>query len=439
MAGLEAEIYDPRAKDHGYAEIEQHLRRSDASYIASTAITSSIYDAIRVLELAKRCRPQVVTLLGGLHPTFCNEEVLSSTAAVDYIVCGEGEATIRELLAVLEDGGDPAQVPGLAFCRAGQVIVTPERRCMESIDDLPAAWDLLEWPDYTYLVIPGSRLGAVNSSRACAHDTLSSLRARRYRDPQRLADEIVHLYEVYGVNVFLVTDEFPTNSRERWERLLDLLIERSLPLHLLMQAPSLDIIRDREIMWKYRKAGVVHIYVEFEAGDQAADIGSDAGEGKLALDIIHEHGMVTEASFVLGGPDETRKNIESTLKRAQEYNPDNVQFLAFTPWPYSDSYEDLKPFIKVHDYSRYNLIDPVVEPRMMSRLQVDVAMMDCYRRFYMGRMAEVMTMKDEFKRNYLMQAMKLIMGSSFMLKKLCMGTLGKIPAKIEEIMAGVDK
>jgi len=70
----------------------------------------------------------------------------------------------------------------------------------------------------------------------------------------------------------------------------------------------------------------------------------------------------------------------------------------------------------------------------MSLLQVDVAIVDCYRTFYMGKLPEVFSLKDDFKRDYLMKAMKLIMGSSFIIKKLGAGTLGKVPAKLEEMM-----
>jgi anaerobic magnesium-protoporphyrin IX monomethyl ester cyclase len=137
---------------------------------------------------------------------------------------------------------------------------------------------------------------------------------------------------------------------------------------------------------------------------------------------------------VLGFPDETKKSIERTLKLAQYYNPDNAHFLAITPWPYADMYEDVKQYIRVQDYSKYNLIDPIIEPKRMSLLQVDVAIVDCYRKFYMKKLQEVYTMEDTFKRDYLMKAMKLIMGSSFIIKKLGKGTLGKVPAKIEEMM-----
>lgn len=444
QAGLGAEIYDAMSKDHGYAEMEGRFRASAPDYVASTAITSSITDAIRTLEMAKAVNPAVITILGGSHPTFMYEEVLKSSQAVDYIVCGEGEVTLSELLTALEAGDDPAIVPGIAFRRGEQIVKTAKRCLMGSIDDLPAAWGLLDWDDYTYFVMPGSRLGAIGTSRGCNHDCAFCSQQRlwerswRARDPQKVAEEVEHLHATYGVNVFLITDEYPTKDRERWESFLDLMIARGLPISFLMETRIPDILRDRDIMWKYRKAGVIHICIGVESADQEALrlIGKDSNveEAKQAIDSIREQGIVAEASFILGFPDETKKSVEQTVKLAQSLNLDNVQFLAFTPWPYADLYETVRQYIRVYDYSKYNLVDPIVEPANMSMLQIDVAIADCYRKFYMGRMIDVMTMKDEFKRSYLMRAMKLFLGSPFILKKLGIGTIGKASAKIGEMV-----
>jgi anaerobic magnesium-protoporphyrin IX monomethyl ester cyclase len=447
VAGMDAEIYDAMTKDHGYPEIEKRFKTSHYDYVATTAITSTINDALKTLELAKQVNPGVVTILGGVHPTFCYEEIFATSSAVDFIVCGEGEITLKMLLLALENGNDPGDVPGIAFRRDGMIVKTDKRCFMESIDDLPAAWDLLDWADYKYFVIPNSRLGAISTSRGCDHDCIFCSQQKfwekswRARDPRKVADELEFLYRTYGVNVFLLADEYPTSNRERWESFLDLVIAKELPIYLLMETRTPDIVRDRDILWKYRKAGVVHIYIGIEATDQVTldfiKKDMDVDEGKLALDLIHEHGIVTETSFVLGFPDDTKKSIEKTLKLAQYYNPDNAHFLAITPWPYADMYEDVKPYIKVFDYAKYNLIDPIIKPKKMSLLQVDVAIVDCYRKFYMNKLTEVFGMKDQFKRDYLIKAMKLIMNSSFIIKKLGRGTLGKVPAKIEEMMAKI--
>lgn len=209
-AGLTAEIYDAMTKDHGYPEIEKRLRESNADYVAATAITSNINDAIKTLDLAKNIKPNTVTILGGVHPTFMYEEVLKSSLSIDFIVCGEGEITLRQLLTVLEADGDPAAIPGLAFRRGDAIVKTPKRPFMESIDDLPAAWDLIDWRDYTYNFIPDSRMGAVSTSRGCcSHDSIFCMQQKfwekswRARDPKKVVDELESLYTTYQVNVFL--------------------------------------------------------------------------------------------------------------------------------------------------------------------------------------------------------------------------------------------
>jgi anaerobic magnesium-protoporphyrin IX monomethyl ester cyclase len=446
QAKLDPAIYDAMAKGHAYPEIEQRFRESMADYVASTAITSTINDAVKTLELAKRVRPDTVTILGGVHPTFMYEEVLTSSTAVDYIVIGEGEVTLRNLLEVLEAGGNPEMVNGIAFRRGETVVRTDKRNFMGNLDDLPAAWDLLDWGDYPCLVIPDSRMGAISTSRGCDHDCIFCSqqmfweKSWRARDPRKVADELEYLFTAYHVNVFLITDEYPTRNRERWEALLDAVIAKEIPIYLLMETRATDIIRDKEIIWKYRKAGVIYISIGIETADQTALDAMrkemDVVEMKQVFDVLREQEIVSEASFILGFPDETPATIKNTMQLVQQYNPDISNFLTYTPWPYSDGYSTLKPLIRIHDYGKYNMVDPVLEPHHMSILQIEVAQADCYRRFYMGKILEFMTMKATFKRDYLMRITKLFMGSSFVIKKLGIGILGKIPAKMDEMRRG---
>ncbi len=443
QAGLDAEIYDAMAKGHACPEIEQRLRESSAEYVASTALTATINDAVKTLELAKSINTDTVTILGGVHPSFMYQEVLSDSDAVDYIVIGEGEITLRHLLEVLERGGDPAEVAGIAFRRGTRIITTGKRALMESIDDLPAAWDLLDWRDYYSLVIPDSRLGAISTSRGCLHDcTFCSQqifwdKSWRARTPQKVADELEYLYRTHHVTVFMITDEHPTRNKERWETLLDAIIAKDIPIHLLMETRPADIIRDKEIMWKYRKAGIIYISTGVETADQPT---LDAMKKDQALEdvgqvfhILREHEIVSEASFMVGFPGETAESIRKTMQLAQHFNPDIANFFTFTPWPYVDGYTGLKPLIRAHNYAKYNMVDPVIEPHNLSILQIEVAIADGYRCFYMGKIMEFMTMKATFRRDYLMRITKLFMGSTFVMKKLGVGLLGKIPAKMAEM------
>lgn len=445
-AKLEAAIYDAMAKGDGYPQIERRLAASGADYVASSAITSTVNDALKVLELAKRIRPETVTILGGIHPSFLYEELLNGSAAVDYVVIGEGEVTLASLLALLQEGGDPATVDGIAFRREGRVVRTGRRPPVADLDALPAAWDLLDWEDYRCLAIPDSRLGAISTSRGCDRGCRFCSqqqfweRSWRARKPDAVADELAYLHATYGINVFLVTDEYPTRDRARWEAILDAVIARELPIYLLMETRGEDLVRDRDLIWKYRKAGVVYVSIGVESADQAfLDAMGKAvvpEEIKLAFDLLREEEIVSEASFMLGAPGETPAGIKRTMQLVQQINPDIANFLIYTPWPYADGYAELEGRIRVRDFSGYNMVDPVLEPYNMSLLQVEVAQADCYRRFYMGKIIDFMTMKATFRRDFLMRITKLFMGSSFVMRKLGIGMLGKIPAKMEEMRRG---
>lgn len=446
QAGLDARIYDAMAKGHGYAEIEKRFREAAADYVATSALTATINDALQTLELAREVNPDVVTILGGIHPSFMYEEILQTSAAVDYIVIGEGEITLRQLLEVLETDDDPAMVAGIAFRRSGRIVKTVKREFIESLDDLKVAWDLFDWKDYYSSVITDSRLGAISISRGCNHSCSFCSQQQfwekswRARDPQKVADELVDLFSTYKVNVFLLTDEHPTRDRDHWETLLDAIIAKKIPVHLLMETRATDIIRDKDILWKYRKAGVIYISIGIESADQkvleAMNKGMLIEDIKPVFDIIREHEIVSEASFIVGFPGETPLSIKNTMELAQRYNPDIANFFTFTPWPYTDGFNNLKPLIRTDDYSKYNMVDPVLEPDDMSILQVEVAIADGYRRFYMGKIIEFMTMKATFRRDYLMRITKLFMSSPFVMKKLRIGIIGKIPAKIEAMKRG---
>lgn len=445
-AGFEPVIYDAMTKQHGFAEIQEKIRYENPRFVATTAITSTSPDALEVLRIAKEVDPEIITIIGGVHPTFMYKEVLLS-GSCDYVVRGEGEETLPELLTGITDGSNPILVGGIAYKEGHQIIATHKRPFMANLDDLSTAWDLIEWQDYRYFVLPGSRLAAVSTSRGCNHSCTFCSQQKfwnqswRGRKPEAVVAEIEHLYTTYGVNVILLPDEYPTKDRERWERLLDLLIEKHLGVDLLMETRAQDILRDRDILHKYRSAGIIHVYLGVEATNQETldlirkDVSVETGV--TALNLLHGHGIITETSFILGFPHETKETISRTLTLSKHYNPDFAHFLALAPWPYADMYDEMKPFLVEKDYSKYNLIDPVIKPAAMTLKEIDRAIISCYQQFYMGKMTEIMSMEDTFKRDYLIRSMKLMMSSSFIKDKL--GNLGVIPPQVQSLLKTVEE
>ena len=442
-AGYETEINDAMTKNVGYAEIEQKIIESRPDFVAVSVITCTSPDAIKVVELARKINPEIRTILGGVHASFMYEEMFSLSEAIDFIIRGEGEETIVELLDAVSGNGDLGRVKGIAYRSGSGISVNPPRPLMQSFDGLPMAWDLLDWSDYKYYIIPGSRLGAICTSRGCDKDCTFCSQQKywqktwRARTPEDIVQEMLTLRDKYGVNVVLFTDDYPTPDRQRWERLLDLIIEKNMDMKILMETRAADIIRDEDILHKYKKAGIIHIYVGTEATEQSSldyikkDLSIE--ESKKALALLRAVGIITETSMILGFPDETEDTIARTLELAIEFNPDFAHFLALAPWPYSDIYEDLKEYVVVRDYRKYNLIDPILKPKNMTLEELDRAIVDCYRAFYMNRYAEMsLEEKDEFKKQYMMTSMRLMMSNSFIKKKI--GMIGEMPEEVKKII-----
>jgi anaerobic magnesium-protoporphyrin IX monomethyl ester cyclase len=230
----------------------------------------------------------------------------------------------------------------------------------------------------------------------------------------------------------MLADETPTISRERWEQILDLKIKRGLDTKLLLETRVDDIIRDEDIMWKYNKAGVDHIYVGVESGSQATlemfNKNIKVSESKRALDIINEHGIVTETSFVLGMPDDTTESIRETVELAKQYNPDLAFFLAIAPWPYSEIYSELEPYIAVRDYSKYNLVEPVIKPKAMTLDEVRDGLGKSSMDFYMNKLSNLDKMSSA-KREFMIKVIKLIAEDSYLA-----GDMKDMPGEIKRVL-----
>ena len=353
-AGHEVEVYDAMTLFHAPEEVEAHIAARAPEVVAVTMVTPTAVAAVEVLAGAKRRLPGVITVAGGVHATFMAKDLLLATGSpVDYCVIGEGEATLPDLLACLAAGADPARVRGVACRQDGAVAYGPPRAVTPDLEAVAPAWDLVNWNDYTYFPFPGSRLAIVSSSRGCSFacsfcsQTKFWDRGWRGRRPEAVADELEMLRDRHGVDVVLFSDEYPTPDRDRWTRLMDLALERKLGMKFLMETRVEDIVRDADLLPRWREAGVIHVYVGVESTEQGTldrfNKHLRVEQSREALALLNAAGMVSETSFVLGMPEDTPETIRNTLALAHDYAPDFAHFLLIAPWPYAELYPQLKP------------------------------------------------------------------------------------------------
>jgi anaerobic magnesium-protoporphyrin IX monomethyl ester cyclase len=426
-AGHDARVYDAMNKKKSFedvkAEIESYrpdfVMTLDYLPVTGAISTATVPAALQVLGIAKEIDPSIVTMIGGPHPTFMYEEILSdATNHADFVIRGEAEKTLVELMGAVADG-TADEVKGIAYLKDGGVIATPQQPHITDLDTLEPAWHLLDWEDYHYNVDPWGRMASVLTSRGCmmgcsfCAQRLFWRGEWRARDPKNVVDEMRHLVEKYDVEFITLIDAYPTHDRERWEKILDLLIEAKLGVRLLIETRVEDIIRDEDILPKYRAAGIIHVYVGAETSTDALleslNKGTTVNQNQQALALCREHDIMTEASFMVGFPGETWDSIKATTDVAIRLNPDIAVFPVLTPMPFTPLWDEMYDRIRIFDYSQYNLVTPIIEPYAMSLEDITIALGRCYMTFYANKMTDILSLPDGFKRRYMLSAMKTMM------------------------------
>ena len=245
----------------------QHVRTS----VAVTAYTATLPAAAAVLRAAKEDCPGVGHRHRRCAPHPHGREVLADQS-IDYVVRGEGELSVPRA----------ARLPARrreAGARRRRLVSRRRRRRRHARPavreptwtTLPVAWDLIDWPTYHYRTKPGSRLAIASWARgcpeACSFCSQQKLwrRTWRPRSVEAVVAEARMLRERFGVDTLEVADEYPTRDRDRWERILDRLIEEDLGIELLVETRADDVVRDAGIIGKYRDAGILHLYVGVES------------------------------------------------------------------------------------------------------------------------------------------------------------------------------
>ncbi len=426
-AGTEARIYDAMNKRHSFEHIRQEIERYQPDYVMTldylpvtgAISTATVPAALKILDIAKEINPRIVTLLGGPHPTFMYNEIMEDdNNHVDYVLMGEPEQTLKQLLAALSEDTEK-NVRGIVYREGEQVVANETQPHIVELDALSPAWHLLDWNDYQYHVEPCGRMASILTSRGCdmgcafCSQRMFWREDWRCRKPEKVIEEMVHLIDTYQIGFFTLIDAYPTKHRDRWELFLDLLIERKLGVHLLIETRVEDIIRDADILHKYRDAGIIHVYLGAESADKdvlnSLNKGTDFEMNKQALDLLREAGIITEASFMIGFPNETWDSIENTIASAIYLNPDIAVFPVVTPMPFTPIFNEMKDRIRVFDYAKYNLVTPIVEPYEMTMEEITQALGKCYMQFYSNKVQEVVELEDGFKRRYMLSAFRLMM------------------------------
>ncbi len=190
-------------------------------------ISSISSTAPRAYELADFYRGRgTPVVLGGAHPSFLPLEGLEHA---DYVICGEGEGALPELVAALENGGDPSAIQNLCFRNGDAIRQNPWRPMVEDLDSLPI---------HDYGLIHGKKsrrrlsVVSISTSRGCPFNcsfcSVILMFGRKYRahSVDRIMKEI-RQNGAQGRHIFFCDDNFTAN-RARTKELCERLLQENL-------------------------------------------------------------------------------------------------------------------------------------------------------------------------------------------------------------------
>ncbi len=352
----------------------------EADIIGISSITST---APRAFQIAKRFRSMgVPIIMGGPHSTFLPEESLKYA---DYVVRGEGEETIVELIEHLESKSPLHDIKGLSYKEGNAFIHNPDRPLIQDLDSAPIP-DLNivhNWQKRTIIPIATSR-GCPFGCKFCSVIQMFG-RKYRFKSIDRVIEEINEVTS-RKAHIFFVDDNFAAN-KERTKTLLKRMIAEDIHIEWSAQVRT-DVARDAELIDLMGKTGCFTVFVGFESinpktlslynkHQKVDDIVECIKTFKKAS--IGIHGM-----FVLGGDTDDIETIRSTQKFAKRLGINSVQFLMLTPLPGTPVFDDLKQQGRIihTDWAKYDAHHAVFEPRLMTAFELHTETLKAMANFY---------------------------------------------------------
>lgn len=418
-AGHHVELLDAEALRLSVGEVARRVgdRAPDVVMSGHAGSTPAHPVTMEMFRAIRRTSPDIATIYGGVFPSYLANEILRGDDAVDVIVRGEGEATAVDLLEVAEAMGwrDPAalaRVESIAFRADGEVVVTPTRQPIRDFDRFRTGWELIDdWNRYQCFGL--GRAAIVQFSRGCPHRCTYCGQHQfwqrwRRRDPERVADEIAMLHDVYHVRFVTLADENPTTLPDEWERLLRAIAARRRNVHFFATIRAADIVRDASILPLYREAGILYVLMGIDATDpvriEAIHKGSTTTIDAEACRLLRANGIRSIIGHVVGLGRETSASFRQAWGMLRRYDGDLLNVMYATPHAWTVfARESATRRVVQRDQRRWDYRHQVLEEPAMRpwKLFAAVKLLELAFHLRPGRVWRMLRDSDRFMRRQL--------------------------------------
>lgn len=370
--GYDVLVYDVNVQGWDDATAHRLLEAHDPALIVMmvyghhpSASTQTMPAAGGIARDIKRSDPARALAMGGLHPSALPARTLAEEA-VDFVIQGEGAATILGLLGHIRGNVALGDIPGLWFQEDGQTRSRPPAALETPLDAALGgyAWDLLPGldryrahtmhcfqdfersarADFSDVRSPYATmftsLGCPYSCDYCSIHALCGRPSIRYWSLETVVAWIGTLAQTHGVRNIRIDDELFIFSPERLERFCDLLIPRGYNLNLWVYG-GVDTIAPA-LLRKMKLAGISWVCLGIESASESVlrDVHKSCrGETRAVVRSIQEQGIHVLGNFMFGLPEDDLSTMEATLRLALELQCEFVNFYTVMAYPGSALYE----------------------------------------------------------------------------------------------------
>ena len=319
------------------------------NYLTKMCLTNMRHACFEMIKHAKNLGATVIVSSSDSTDHYA----LYHEKGADYVLHGEGDQTLLELIQVLNAKENTHAVSGISHMLDGEVKKTAPRVNMKTLDELPmAAWDAIDIKRYR-AIWKGSKFPFtlnIATTRGCPFKCnwcAKPIYGNRYnsRSPEHVVEELKFLTSTYNVEHFWVTDDI-FGLKPGWvTRFNELIQQEGLNIHYKIQSRA-DLLMQDQTIDDLAASGLEEVWVGAESGSQkildAMDKGTTLEQIKTSTKLLQSKGVRVAYFLQFGYLGETQEDIAKTIRMVQQDKPDDIGISVSYPLPGTKFYDRVK-------------------------------------------------------------------------------------------------
>jgi anaerobic magnesium-protoporphyrin IX monomethyl ester cyclase len=344
LDGVVCKITDYPGQDLHWDDLRRELAEFKPDALVLSITTPTLADDVKSAVLAKEVNPEIVTVTKGAHFLYLDEVAMKEHPALDIVIRGEYEETIR----VLASGSEWNEIDGITYRSGDQVIRNANRNFIRDINSIPYPARHLVDNGLYFRPDTGELQTTVVTSRGCPFTCVFCLAQPvsgakvRNRTPENVVGELKECVEKYGIRNFLFRSDLFTANRKWVFELCDKIKEEGLNIKWACNSRA-DTIQE-DLLRAMKDAGCWLIAFGVESGDpdMLEKMRKQLKFEKIepAIRTCRKAGLKSSVYFLIGLPWENRETFDKSKKLARKLDPDFIEFFYSYPFYGTDFYRE---------------------------------------------------------------------------------------------------